>query len=247
MGGDVRPSIYLSTYGRKYPQRSHPRILASGMRQGQRTPPPRSSYPPTPSALRSPRPTGAGVPTMRPPSPSRAVAFWPTPSVDTSDASWRRERLAGTLAQRQHRLAESRLVTEGDAVAATLIAELSDIDAELLRTRRGSQGLWASRRILVDEIQALRQRVAEQDGLLRQQQERIAVLERHMAGSPRVAGEPRTPQRASEALLGGGRLATPPSRAAVLEARIDSELAMTQAELVAAFRASARTPLTRVP
>ena len=144
---------------------------------------------------------------------------------------------------------------ERDAVAATLIAELSDIDAELLRTRRGSQGLWASRRILVDEIQALRQRIAEQDGLLRQQQDRIAALERQcadparalVAREPRTAGEPRTPQRA-ETLLNGGRLATtPPSRTAELQARIDSELATTQAELVAAFRASARTPLTRVP
>ena len=200
---------------------------------------------PPPSALRSPRAVGAGLPVMRSPSPQR-VSFWPAP-IDTEDENWRRERLSGVLARRQHRMAECKLEDEKEAVAATLIAELADIDSELLRTRRGSQGLWASRRILVDEVQALRHRVAEQDALLRQKEERIAFLERQCAFPTRAAlYEPRTPQR-----VVGSDQGVSSARTAALEARIDSELAVTQAELMAvAYRAASpamRTPLTRLP
>ena len=46
-----------------------------------------------------------------------------------------------------------------EATAATLASELAQCDAELWHARRTVQGLWTSRRFLVDEVKALVQAI----------------------------------------------------------------------------------------
>ena len=93
--------------------------------------------------------------TSRPPN----VGFWPSP-VDTSDESWRRQRLAGEEAQQRYRCRLALLSQESKVAASTMASELQNCEQELWHARRSLNGLWASRRVLVDEVRSLREQRA---------------------------------------------------------------------------------------
>lgn len=149
---------------------------------------------------------------------------------------------------------------ERDAMSAVFATELKSIDAELWHERRAVQGLWSSRRILVDEVQSLRQRLREKDATVQQQAARIAILERDLQQRDHAVlaardlarhGRLQVQLSEQEALNhvtqtptasyhSGLRTpaVTPAARASVLESRIETELANTRAELEALLGAA---------
>jgi hypothetical protein len=103
-------------------------------------------------------------------------------------------------------------------------SDLHACEDELARSRRAVDGLWTSRRVLIDEVKALRHQLRERDSQLKVQAARIAELERAGgATSTTTAWQP-----SSEVPY----LSSPSARAAVVGARLSSELAAAEAELI---------------
>ena len=182
------------------------------------------------------------------------VSFWPTP-VDAADEAWRRQRLAGEEMGRRYRGGLAQSTAQREAVINMLIAELRACESDLWHERRSVQGLWASRRILVDEVRALREKLETSNASLEQQADRIAFLERQCARPPMSSGPayeellpPQPPPPSASATV--DRACGPPptsprpvttrgsdgdssgAEAAELVALMESELASTRAELM---------------
>jgi hypothetical protein len=129
-------------------------------------------------------------------SPRRpAVGFWPTP-IDVADENWRRQRLAGEEMGRRYRSNVATAGAQRDALTSTLASELRACDEELWHTRRSVQGLWASRRILIDEVKSLREKLDVSNTMVQQQAERLEMLEHKLARTAALALAP--PQALTE-------------------------------------------------
>lgn len=197
-----------------------------------------------PAARKGPLPRNVAIPRTVPASPRQHVAFWPS-SVDMADENWRRQRLAGEEMGRHYRSNVAQRWAETEAVGTTLASELRACEAELWHARRSVQGLWASRRILVDEVRSLREKLEERDSIVHQQTVRVATLERELERQTALRGAWRAeltvepPSEAAPAPPRPARGHREPPRSAPshrdteeLEAKIESELASTRAELM---------------
>ena len=192
-------------------------------------------------------------------SPRRpAVGFWPTP-IDVADENWRRQRLAGEEMGRRYRSNVATAGAQRDALTSTLASELRACDEELWHTRRSVQGLWASRRILIDEVKSLREKLDVSNAMVQQQAERLEMLEHKLARQAALAlalpqaltESSRSISSSSSSRSSSSRELPPPQpppqppppppplaaprpvvHADELQAQIDSELAHTRAELM---------------
>jgi hypothetical protein len=179
-----------------------------------------------------------------------------------ADENWRRQRLAGEEMGRRYRINVATAGAQRDALTSTLASELRACDEELWHTRRSVQGLWASRRILIDEVKSLREKLDVSNTMVQQQAERLEMLEHKLARTAALAlTSPQALTESSRSIsssISSSRSSSsnelpppqPPQQppppppppplsaprpvvhADELQAQIDSELAHTRAELM---------------
>ena len=170
------------------------------------------------------------------------------PQNDGLYSPFHAEKHARCAAQLEQALAAA--IAERDGIAQTLRAALRQSDEELQRARATAQALWGSRRVLVDEITALRARVATLEEQEQTARNRLHEGEqRAQKAPPPPPPPPPSPPPSSIAALSPGQrhgarrplqIMSPPSSLSTpqraplsteLEVLLDSELALTDARL----------------
>ena len=118
----------------------------------------------------SPRRSPTKAPSASLRTPTKASSD--SPVLDQEDS---RRRLVGLLAEstRQQAIWEA----ERSATELLLLPELASSDAEVSKARAVAQSLWSARRVLVDEVKALRTRLADAEAELASERRRHAARE----------------------------------------------------------------------